>query len=365
LSTRQEALNAVLFTTQQKSDTFGHFRLNSFVMGDLVGVELFDRSAQPSAADLSFQPHTFSLDFFQRQTSFGFSPGTSPAPLGVKSEGSDSFFHAQNRNMPLAGTTFIGPNDFGYQSSSQSNFYQPASPSVTQPSRLYIPSTTSKERHGQLTPPSETTPTKDSPLAEASKEPGISPVETRSGPTTRKRRSTQQNQVSEPMPQPATTPRRRKKSTRKQSSATDSAADGDGKRSQFLERNRVAASKCRQKKKEWTSNLEHRARELQASKTHLSLLVSSLREELLYLKGEALRHTTCDCNSVREYLARNAEASFPHSHLSYPNSPQSGSNFSFEAMDLDPTLMHGSPRSSTATDAQILPELNLLGQIPD
>jgi hypothetical protein len=126
----------------------------------------------------------------------------------------------------------------------------------------------------------------------------------------------------------------------------------------------VAASKCRQKK-EWTSNLEQRARELQASKTSLALLVSSLREELLYLKGEALRHTTCDCNSVREYLARHAEAFFPRSHLDYAPSPHSGSNFSFEAMDLDASIMHDSPNSTALADNQDLPELNTFGQIPD
>jgi len=88
---------------------------------------------------------------------------------------------------------------------------------------------------------------------------------------------------------------------------SDPDPDSDGRRSKFLERNRVAASKCRQKKKEWTAGLERRARGLQASNAHLQLLAAGLCDEVLFLKGEMLRHTDCACAHVREYLAREAE----------------------------------------------------------
>lgn len=78
----------------------------------------------------------------------------------------------------------------------------------------------------------------------------------------------------------------------------------DAKRSKFLERNRVAASKCRQKKKEWTSNLEVRARDLQTSKNQLTVVVGSLKEEILFLKGELLKHSSCGCTAIRDYLNR-------------------------------------------------------------
>ena len=81
----------------------------------------------------------------------------------------------------------------------------------------------------------------------------------------------------------------------------------DEKRSKFLERNRVAASKCRQKKKEWTSNLENKARELQASKNQLAIIVTSLKDEVMWLKGEMLKHTGCGCVQIREYLSSAAE----------------------------------------------------------
>lgn len=78
----------------------------------------------------------------------------------------------------------------------------------------------------------------------------------------------------------------------------------DFRRSKFLERNRVAASKCRQKKKEWTNNLENRARQLQRDNASLRQMVDSCREEMLFLKGEMLKHSSCRSMEVQEYLQR-------------------------------------------------------------
>lgn len=80
------------------------------------------------------------------------------------------------------------------------------------------------------------------------------------------------------------------------------------RRSKFLERNRVAASKCRQKKKEWTQNLESKARELQRHNNELRLVRDSCKEEILFLKGEMLRHTACGCTTIQEYLQRGPES---------------------------------------------------------
>ena len=78
----------------------------------------------------------------------------------------------------------------------------------------------------------------------------------------------------------------------------------DFRRSKFLERNRVAASKCRQKKKEWTNNLENRARQLQRDNSSLRQMVDSCKEEILFLKGEMLKHNSCGSMEVQEYLQR-------------------------------------------------------------
>lgn len=80
----------------------------------------------------------------------------------------------------------------------------------------------------------------------------------------------------------------------------------DARRSKFLERNRVAASKCRQKKKEWTQGLERRARDLQRENHSHRILLDTCREEILFLKGEMLKHTGCGCVNIQEFLQRGA-----------------------------------------------------------
>ena len=105
------------------------------------------------------------------------------------------------------------------------------------------------------------------------------------------------------------TPKRVRKSTARSSKngvAVDPNDPEETRRSKFLERNRVAASKCRQKKKEWTQNLENKARDLQRQNHELRLVVDSCKEEILFLKGEMLKHTTCGCTTIQEYLQRGA-----------------------------------------------------------
>ncbi|TID18810.1 Mitochondrial-processing peptidase subunit alpha [Venturia nashicola] len=81
-------------------------------------------------------------------------------------------------------------------------------------------------------------------------------------------------------------------------------------RQKFLERNRVAASKCRQKKKEWTNSLEEKARDLQGQREMLVAYVSMLRNELLMLKCKCLEHSDCGCVALRDYL-KNTVATLP------------------------------------------------------
>jgi hypothetical protein len=75
-------------------------------------------------------------------------------------------------------------------------------------------------------------------------------------------------------------------------------------RESHLEKNRVAAHKCRQRKKEYINGLEGRAREYSAKNKALKDNVALLREEVLELKNEVLRHAGCNFWAVDEYLAR-------------------------------------------------------------
>ncbi|KAH3944117.1 hypothetical protein HBH53_164470 [Parastagonospora nodorum] len=75
-------------------------------------------------------------------------------------------------------------------------------------------------------------------------------------------------------------------------------------RQSHLEKNRVAAHKCRQRKKEYINGLEDRAREFSSKNKALKENVAMLREEVLELKNEVLRHAGCGFWAVDEYLAR-------------------------------------------------------------
>jgi hypothetical protein len=75
-------------------------------------------------------------------------------------------------------------------------------------------------------------------------------------------------------------------------------------RQSHLEKNRVAAHKCRQRKKEYINGLEDRAREFSSKNKALKENVAMLREEVLSLKNEVLRHAGCGFWAVDEYLAR-------------------------------------------------------------
>lgn len=80
------------------------------------------------------------------------------------------------------------------------------------------------------------------------------------------------------------------------------------RRSKFLERNRVAASKCRQKKKQWIDKTEAQARELQSQNNSLLMLVDSLKNEVLFLRGEMVRHMGCKGTNIKTFIEDEAES---------------------------------------------------------
>jgi hypothetical protein len=75
-------------------------------------------------------------------------------------------------------------------------------------------------------------------------------------------------------------------------------------REQHLHRNRVAASKYRQKHKTWTNTLAEKCRAETERRTHLQDLTKALKEEVLYLKEEAIHQSGCDCIIMKLYLER-------------------------------------------------------------
>lgn len=78
-------------------------------------------------------------------------------------------------------------------------------------------------------------------------------------------------------------------------------------RKKFLERNRLAASKCRQKRKEQTMQLESRFKETSETREMLNAEISRLRSDMLGLKNEVLRHAQCGDEPIKLHLAQMAE----------------------------------------------------------
>ncbi|KAI9820400.1 MAG: hypothetical protein M1826_000926 [Phylliscum demangeonii] len=71
------------------------------------------------------------------------------------------------------------------------------------------------------------------------------------------------------------------------------------KRRNFLERNRVAALKCRQRKKQWLANLQAKVEIFSSENDALSAQVTQLREEILNLKTLLLAHKDCPVSQAQ------------------------------------------------------------------
>jgi hypothetical protein len=76
-----------------------------------------------------------------------------------------------------------------------------------------------------------------------------------------------------------------------------------------LERNRVAARKCRVRKREEASALASREQALEDQNRYLYTHYKSLSTEIYLLKTELLRHMNCNCILIQEYITNEARRS--------------------------------------------------------
>ena len=230
-----------------------------------------------------FDPSSNSGSPFQNQNQFG-TPGG-----GIPGWGPDMSFRPLS--PPDSASPFSKDWNYGFQ-----NLSNPSIPNVFSSNQS---NNNTRAQYGQVTPPDDEhddEPSLDYRLQEQQQESN----DTASGKKRRKgngKNSKASNQT------PA---KRSRKSNSRRSGTSSNTADPskpeDVRRSKFLERNRVAASKCRQKKKEWTQNLEDRSRKLQKDSNNMRMMIDSLRQEVLFLKGEMLRHSGCDSPHIQDYL---------------------------------------------------------------
>ncbi|KAL3472867.1 hypothetical protein BJX99DRAFT_234771 [Aspergillus californicus] len=144
-------------------------------------------------------------------------------------------------------------------------------------------------KYGQVTPPSDTLPASDPVQPQGEKQPLVQhSVEIPEVPT-KQRRGTDASRAS-------TQPSGRG------SMSLEPSSPGDGKQEKTRARNRLAASKCRQKKKEQNSQLETRFNEEQRKRERLVKEVDSLRTELVSAKSALLAHSDCGHTRIKEYI---------------------------------------------------------------
>jgi hypothetical protein len=90
----------------------------------------------------------------------------------------------------------------------------------------------------------------------------------------------------------------------------DSPSDGDDKREKYREKNRLAAAKCRAKKKNNTEDLEEAARLAGYQNNRLKQEARELRDEFSELRSLALLHDKtqgCKCADMHAYNQNKAQ----------------------------------------------------------
>jgi len=79
----------------------------------------------------------------------------------------------------------------------------------------------------------------------------------------------------------------------KRSRRSQEDLDPEERRRKFLERNRAAASRCRQKRKVWVQQLEKKADDLSTTNVSLQNEINVLKSEVAQLKALLLAHKDC------------------------------------------------------------------------
>lgn len=142
-------------------------------------------------------------------------------------------------------------------------------------------------RHGQITPPRSNSAT-SSANSRASAEQDFQPV--------RRRRTTKVEVKTgdSPKPEPATT-KKRKASRKSTKAPTQPAANPeDDKRKMSLEKNRLAAAKCRINKKEKTDQLQRDSHDKAIENTFLKQTIMQMKEEVQQLQTLLMSHSSSE-----------------------------------------------------------------------
>ena len=141
--------------------------------------------------------------------------------------------------------------------------------------------------HGQLTPPRSNSATSNVSLQAS--------IEEESLPSRRKRNTKVEVKTEDSPKTDAPASTRKRKASRKSTSATQPTRDPeDDKRKTSLEKNRLAAAKCRVNKKEKTDQLQRDSHDKAVENTFLRQTIMQMKEEVQQLQTMLMSHSSSD-----------------------------------------------------------------------
>ncbi|ORY94656.1 hypothetical protein BCR43DRAFT_494384 [Syncephalastrum racemosum] len=112
-----------------------------------------------------------------------------------------------------------------------------------------------------------------------------------------------------------------KEASKKKQRTREKSTEDDEKRKNFLERNRIAALKCRQRKKQWLNNLQSKVEMLTSENEQLQVQTEAMREEIVNLKTLLLAHKDCPVAQSNGFTASAVQKSIPTvmpQHMMHP-----------------------------------------------
>ncbi|KAI0433101.1 hypothetical protein F5Y09DRAFT_300271 [Xylaria sp. FL1042] len=98
-----------------------------------------------------------------------------------------------------------------------------------------------------------------------------------------------------------------KRSSKNRAKKSVDPKEKEGKRRHFLQRNRVAAMKCRKKKKEWVNDLEETKSGLENQNAHLHMELDGLVDEASRIRAELMAHANCNDSNIDKWIENEAK----------------------------------------------------------
>ncbi|OGE47488.1 hypothetical protein PENARI_c043G03605 [Penicillium arizonense] len=104
---------------------------------------------------------------------------------------------------------------------------------------------------------------------------------------------------------------------------------GDPDRAKHLERNRIAASRCRERKKREHKQIERRLSDETEKKELLLAQLNCLKEEVWDLKNSIFQHAECEDHQINLQLAKMTQTVLNNQPMQEPSMSPTFSNWSY------------------------------------